>query len=86
MPELVHEIWIDSEGLESCILAGDLGKSARKMEHSDSKIVHRFKAKSHFEAMCIYHKYLSREPYKTEFESDHEEYSEEWLTIQNSSM
>lgn len=82
MAELLHEIWIDPEGLESCIVAGEMGDDARSLCGKGSKLIHTFYADSHFTAMTIYHEYLDREPYTTEHKQDYEKYSEEWKVIQ----
>lgn len=83
MPELLHEIWIDSEGLEVCLIAGPEGEEARKLLPFGSKLAHTFHAHSHFEAMTMYNKYLGREPYETTFKEDYVEYSTESKTIQD---
>ena len=77
MAQFIHEIWIDSDGLESLIIAGEIGREAREDLGSDAKLVHTFLTKSHFEAMTIYNAYLKREEYQTDHESDHEEYTYE---------
>ena len=74
MSALEHEIWMDPEGLESCILAGTEGNSTRKLMPEGSKCIHTFWAKSTFEAMTYYNNFLGHEPYSIDHPEDFEEY------------
>ena len=86
MARLVHEVWLDAEGLPSCVLAGPPGDDARRLFLSrDARLVHTFEAGSHFEAMQLYNAYLGRGPYTTSYpEADNADYPVEWLEAQRS--
>src|SRR5260370_36622639 len=66
LPELVHEVWIDGEGLPGVCLAGPAGDGFRSLLDSAARLVHVFEASSHFGAMQTYHAYLGRELYTTD--------------------
>ncbi len=78
MARLVHEVWLDGDGLPGCCLAGPAGDGFRQLEGQGERLVHTFVAGSHFEAMTIYHEYLGREPYTTDQPRDIEPYPDEW--------
>ena len=85
MTLLKHEIWEEEENgqkLESCCLAGPDGDDFRKQLSLNARLLTTFEAGNYFEAMNIYHKYLGREPYTTEFAEDFKPYPEEWLSRQ----
>jgi len=78
MAHLIHEIWIDGEGLPGVCLAGPAGDGFRSLLDSAARLVHVFEASSYFRAMQTYHAYLGREPYTTEEASAFEPYSDSW--------
>ena len=83
MATLLHEIWVDPEGLELCVLAGPDGADARALLPGNSRLVHTFKASSHLEAMQYYHQYLGREPYESSFpDIDSRPYPDDWAERQ----
>jgi hypothetical protein len=86
MVDLLHEIWIENDGgrtLESCCLAGPDGDGHRRLLTTGARLVHTFWAGCHYEAMTIYHRFLGREPYRTEHAWDHEPYPTDWHARQN---
>ncbi len=82
LPELVHEVWIDGEGLPGVCLAGPAGDGFRSLLGSTARLVHVFEASSHFRAMQTYHAYLGREPYTTDETWAFEPYPQSWLSEQ----
>jgi hypothetical protein len=85
MAKLVHEIWFAADGLPSCVLAGPMGDSARKLiaEAGPRRLLRRFVAESHFEAMTIYNRILGRGPYETDFlAQDAAPYPDAWRDAQ----
>jgi hypothetical protein len=82
MAVLIHEVWIDSEGLPGMCLAGPMGKGFRELQGPGAKLIATIEASSHFEAMTKYNAMLERGAYTTEFESDHKIYPEEWRITQ----
>jgi hypothetical protein len=69
-----HEVWMNSKG-ESCLcFAHSLGLECADALADDYKVVHRFFADSHFEAMTIYHTYMKWPPFTTTLQIDHEPY------------
>ena len=78
---LVHEIWVDEDGLEMCCLAGPDGDEVRALS-GNLRLVHVFEASSHIDAMRKYHAFLGREPYTTTHAWDSEPYPEAWYTRQ----
>jgi hypothetical protein len=87
MAKLVHEIWIAPDGLPGCVLAGPIGDGARKLmaESGQPRLLRRFVAGSHFEAMTIYNRILGRGPYQSDFAAqDNAPYPDEWRDTQES--
>jgi len=80
---LVHEVWEDSHGLPSLLLAGPDGDGARELLDKPAKLVRLFEAESHFEAMQIYYAMYGRGVYTTEYAIDHEPYRSEWAERQS---
>jgi len=76
LPQLVHEIWIDGEGLPGLCLAGPAGDGFRRLLDPAARLVHVFEASNHITAMQVYHSYLGREPYTLNDTSDREPYPE----------
>jgi hypothetical protein len=74
---LVHEIWVDGDGLEMCCLAGPDGDPARALS-SNSRLVRVFFARSHADAMREYHAFLGREAGATTHAWDVQPYPEAW--------
>ncbi|WP_205629807.1 hypothetical protein [Dechloromonas denitrificans] len=83
MALLKHEIWIDSDGLPSLCLAGPMGDGFRSLQEHGAALIGLIDATSHFEAMTKYYEIMGWGVYTTDFESDHESYSEEWRSIQD---
>jgi hypothetical protein len=81
---LVHEIWRDTDGLETCCLAGPRGDGARATCGADAELIHVFAARTHCEAMSIYNAYLGRGPYNTSEPRDLEPYPDSWRAEQSS--
>ena len=77
MAILIHEVWIDSEGLPGMCLAGPKGDGFRKLQGPGAKLIATIEASSHFEAMTKYNAMLGLDTYTTQFESDREIYPEE---------
>jgi hypothetical protein len=83
MARLVHEIWIDAEGLPGLSLAGPMGADARRLHGPGARLVHSFVAGSHTEAMTIYNEFLNRETYVPAFpEQDNAPYPDDWQEAQ----
>ena len=84
MATLVHEVWIDDEGKTTCCLAGPMGDAIRLIMAEDRpvRLIRRFVAGSHFEAMTIYNRLVEREPYTTDQQWDHQPYPNAWLLTQ----
>jgi hypothetical protein len=78
MARLKHEVWIDTDGLEMCCLAGPDGDEARGLLEPGAKLLWTFEAGSHFEAMTIYHQHLGREPHASSEASDAAPYPGKW--------
>jgi hypothetical protein len=82
MVELTHEIWVEMDDLgqelPGCCFAGPRGDGFRQLLGPGARLVHTFKAGSHYEAMTIYHQFLRREPYTTEDPDDMQPYPEHW--------
>lgn len=60
-----HEIWYSKKDdeIELC-LAGIYGEEKRKLLPKDATVIHQFYAKSEFEAMTSFYKYLGIGKYK----------------------
>lgn len=87
MAKLVHEIWIAADGLPACVLAGPMGDGARTLvaEAGPPRLLQRFVAESHFEAMTIYNRMLGRGPYQSDFVAqDKKPYLDAWRDAQES--
>jgi hypothetical protein len=84
MARLRHEVWLDPEGLEGCVLAGPAGDDARRACFGPgSRLIHTFEAGSYLEAMQTYHALLGREPYVSSCpEQDALVYPDEWRKLQ----
>jgi hypothetical protein len=73
---MLHEVWLDAEGLPMLCLAGRYGKQARAMLSQPSHLIHTFGASSHFEAMTIYYVFMNWGKYTSDFWQDHQTYAE----------
>ena len=82
MATLVHEVWVDGEGLPGVCLAGPAGDGYRSLLDPSARLVHVFEALSHFTAIQTYHAFLGREPYTTADAGALEPYPESWKTEQ----
>jgi hypothetical protein len=78
MTTLVHEVWVDANGLPSVCLAGPHGDGCRKLLDQPARLIHTFEAGNHFEAMTIYYRYQCWGAYATDFAIDHQPYPAEW--------
>jgi len=79
---VLHELWVDGDGLDTFCLAGSMGCKARELLSDEAKLVWTVKASSHFEAMSKYYKYRGYGDYTVEHDLDMEPYPEEWLEYQ----
>ncbi|WP_155209164.1 hypothetical protein [Fulvivirga aurantia] len=70
MTAIKHDIWQDEDGLTMLCMAGELGKESRTLLEPNSRIIHSFKANSHFDAMTQYYTYMEWGQYESEFEED----------------
>ena len=84
MAILKHELWIDTEGLETFCIAGPSGEGVRKLLPAGSNLVWTVEAGSHFEAMSKYYNYIGWGKYETDQVWDFEPYPEDWLKTQQS--
>ncbi len=87
MAALIHEIWETTENgmvLHICCMAGSLGAACRETLASNSRLLITYVAGCHFDAMTIYNRFLSREPYSSEHDGDYQAYPEKWVDEQRS--
>jgi hypothetical protein len=63
---VLHEVWVDGEGLETVCLAGPMGDGARNLLSFPARLAWTFEASSHFEAMSLYHERMGWPPYETD--------------------
>jgi hypothetical protein len=86
MATLVHEIWQEPftlGGGTAVCLAGPDGVDFRRTLAPGTRLVHRFKADSHFDAMTYYYGFERRGvAYTATHASDGAPYPEEWATRQ----
>ena len=82
LADLVHEVWVDGEGLPGLCLAGPAGDGFRSQLDAAARLVHVFEGPSHFGAMETYNGFLGREPYSTNDKWALESYPEEWRAEQ----
>ena len=64
---MLHELWVDPEGLDLFCLAGPLGGGARSLLPQGSVLEWTVEATSHFDAMTRYYKYREYGEYTTDF-------------------
>lgn len=77
MATLIHEVWIDANGLPSLCLSGSHGAHCRKLLDQPAQLIHTFEAGSHYEAMTIYFRLQGWGTYTTDFAMDYEPYPDE---------
>lgn len=71
-----HELWIDSDGLDTFCFAGPSGDGARSLMGGGARLEWTVEARSHFEAMTLYYAYRGWGTYITDFpEQDKKEYA-----------
>lgn len=63
---MLHELWVDADGLETFCLAGPMGDEARSLMKQPGTLVWRVEAKSHFEAMTLYYAHMGWGEYTTD--------------------
>ena len=63
---MLHELWIDAEGLDTFVLAGPHGDQARALLTQPAQLVWTLEAPSHFEAMTAYYRFRARGEYTTD--------------------
>ncbi len=75
---MLHELWVDADGLDTFCLAGPRGDHARTALHRPARQPWTVEALSHFEAMTAYYRYRGRGTYTTDFpDEDRRLYPEE---------
>lgn len=77
----LHEVWIDEEGLETCIALGPAGDAARR-QLGKSTCVWVFWARCHLDAMNVYYGFLGRGTYESDEPWDREDYPSAWYVEQ----
>jgi hypothetical protein len=71
-----HELWVDSEGLDTFCLAGPSGEGARSLLPEGARLEWTVEAESHFEAMAQYYEFRGWGTYTTDFpELDKKKYA-----------
>lgn len=53
---MLHELWVEPDGLDTFFLAGPEGDAARALLPRNSRLEWTVDAKSHFEAMTMYYR------------------------------
>src|SRR5438477_12111387 len=82
---LSHEVWeeiTDGMLLHTCCLSGPHGDDCRRALKPGARLLTKFEAGSHFEAMTTYYRFLGREKYTTDEAADRQPYPDEWLAEQ----
>lgn len=64
---MLHELWVDPDGLDTFCLAGSEGDAARGLLPPNLRLEWTVDAKSHFEAVTIYYRFRDRGVYTTDF-------------------
>ncbi len=84
--KLIHEVWEDlgdeGESMAGVCLAGPMGDGFRRLLSLKAKLLTKFEAGSHFEAMTTYYKLMGWGEYSTDQQWDLQPYPEEWFQIQ----
>jgi len=74
---MIHELWLEPDGCQTFCLSGVHGDEARRLLHTDARLVWEVEAGSHFEAMTKYYSYMDWGEYQTDFpEQDQISYAE----------
>lgn len=73
--KVVHQIWQEPGGETGLCLEDLRGDGFRKLLEPGAKMIHTYKAESHYEAMTIYYAFMEWGEYRTEFEIDKLPYS-----------
>lgn len=74
---MVHELWVEGEGIQTFCLAGPKGDSARKLLEPNANLVWSCEADSYFEAMTKYYEHMNWGKYQSSFpEEDKISYKE----------
>ena len=64
---MLHELWVDEEGLDTFCLAGPMGDEARAMLTAPARLVWTVEARSHTDAMTKYYAYRGRGQYVSSY-------------------
>jgi hypothetical protein len=64
---MLHELWVDGEGLDLFVLAGSRGDYARQGMTQPVRLIWTVEAASHFEAMVAYYRFRGRSEYTTAY-------------------
>lgn len=64
---MLHELWLDPDGLDTFCLAGPEGNAARSLLAPNSRLEWTVNALSHFEAMTLYYRFRDLGVYMTDF-------------------
>jgi hypothetical protein len=63
---VLHELWVDRNGLDTFCLAGPMGDGARALLERPAELVWSVEAGSHFEAMTLYYEFRNRGEYTSD--------------------
>lgn len=63
---MLHELWVDRNGLDTFCLAGLHGNETRALLDEPAELVWTVEASSHFEAMTLYYAFRGRDQYTTD--------------------
>jgi hypothetical protein len=75
--QVLHELWDEGDDGRTFCLAGPMGADARRLLGAGARLVWTVEARSHFEAMTLYHKHLGWGEYSTDYpEIDKQTYAE----------
>jgi hypothetical protein len=74
---VLHELWVDADGLDTYCLAGPMGDAARALMAQPATLVWTVEASCHLDAMQRYYAYRGWPAYTTDFpEIDRQTYRE----------
>lgn len=77
---MLHELWVDPEGLDSFALSGSDGDAQRALLPEGSTLEWTVEAVSHFDAMTKYYEYRGLGRYTTPYpDFDNQTYEERGL-------
>ncbi|MFN8158677.1 MAG: hypothetical protein U0R68_14775 [Candidatus Nanopelagicales bacterium] len=74
---MLHELWVDADGLDTFCLAGPLGDDARALLALPAELVWTVDAESHYAAMTEYYAFRGLGPYTTTYPDQDRETSAE---------